>query len=79
MDSAATRAAIRQTGRTALLAERAAGAIDQPFVSKGEKETQAFARSAKGDCLKGEFGGGGGGLLSIPFFVVAEVSGHCGK
>lgn len=79
MDSAATRAAIRQAGRTALLSERAASAIDQPWVSPRDGEARAIARSAKGDCLKGEFGGAGMGLLSVPFFVVAELRGQCAR
>lgn len=79
MDTAATRAAIRQTGRSTLLSERAASATDQPFVSRGEKEAQAVARTAKGDCLKGEFAGAGMGLLSVPFFVVAEARGQCAR
>ncbi len=79
MDTTATRTAIRQSGRTPLWAERTASAIDQPFVSKAERQADAVARSAKGDCLKGEFSGGGMGLLSLPFFVAAEVSGHCAR
>ena len=79
MDTAATRAAIHQSGRTPLWAERTASAIDQAFVSNANKQAQAVAQSAKGDCLKGEFGGGGMGLLSLPFLVVAEASGHCAR
>lgn len=79
MDTAATRAAVQQSARTPLWAERTASASDQPFVSKADKQAQAVARSAKGDCLKGEFGGGGMGLLSLPFFVAAEVNGRCAR
>lgn len=79
MDTAATRAAIRQASRTPLWAERTASAIDQPFVSKADKQAEAVAKSAKGDCLKGEFDGAGMGLLSLPFFVVAEARGHCAR
>lgn len=79
LDTAATRAAIRQAGRTALLSERAASATDQAFTSQREREAQAIARTAKGDCLKGDFAGGGLGLLSVPFFVVAEVRGQCAR
>lgn len=79
LDTAATRTAILQSTRTPLWAERTASAIDQPFVSRAEKQAEAVAKSAKGDCLKGEFGGAGMGLLSLPFFVVAEVQGHCAR
>jgi hypothetical protein len=37
----------------------------------------AVAASAKGDCGKGEFFGGGGGLLSAPFLAYAVVAGNC--
>jgi hypothetical protein len=37
----------------------------------------AVAASAKGDCLKGEFLGGGMGLLSAPFLAYAAVAGNC--
>lgn len=37
----------------------------------------AVAASVKGDCLKGEFAGGGMGLLSLPFLAVAAVRGDC--
>ena len=31
----------------------------------------------KGDCGKGDYAGGGMGLLSLPFLVAAEALGHC--
>jgi hypothetical protein len=37
----------------------------------------AVAASAKGDCLKGEYLGGGMGLLSAPFLAFAAAAGHC--
>jgi hypothetical protein len=79
LDSAATRAAIRQAAHAPLLVERAASANDQRIVAKSEKLTEDVRQSAKGDCLKGEFGGAGMGLLSLPFFVAAEVGGHCAR
>jgi hypothetical protein len=38
---------------------------------------QAVATSAKGDCLKGEYAGGGMGLLSLPFLALAAVRDAC--
>lgn len=37
----------------------------------------AVAAAAKGDCMKGEFLGGGMGLLSAPFLAYAAAAGHC--
>jgi hypothetical protein len=38
---------------------------------------QALAAAHKGDCGKGEYLGGGMGLLSAPFLVAAEALGKC--
>lgn len=75
-----TRRAIRMATREPLLSERAAQASQAP-----DRETaqQRFGRevasSAYGNCLKGDFPGGGGGLLSLPLFLLAEASGKCAK
>jgi hypothetical protein len=37
----------------------------------------AVAASAKGDCIKGEYFGGGMGLLSAPFLAYAAAAGNC--
>ncbi len=37
-----------------------------------ERLGQEMARGARGDCLKGEYAGSGMGLLSLPFWLVAE-------
>jgi len=39
----------------------------------------AIASGARGDCDKGEFAGGGMGLLSLPFWAIARLRDHCGK
>lgn len=80
LQTEATRQAIRLATRAPLLSERAASASEAP-----DRETahQRFgrevARSAHGNCLKGEFPGAGAGLLSLPMFLVAEASGRCQK
>jgi hypothetical protein len=38
---------------------------------------RAVASSAKGDCLKGEYAGGGMGLLSLPFLALAVARDAC--
>lgn len=72
LDSEATRRAIRQAAREAAPLTAA---------PPGETEQQRLARrieqSGHGDCLKGEFIGGGMGLLSAPFWLLAEARGKC--
>ncbi len=38
---------------------------------------QNIAAAHKGDCMKGDFPGGGMGLLSAPFLLAAEAMGKC--
>ena len=38
---------------------------------------QEIARGARGDCLKGEYAGSGMGLLSLPFWLIAELREKC--
>ncbi len=74
----ATQRAIREAGRQPLLSERAASASQD----SGRETAQArlgreIQQAGTPDCLKGEFLGGGGGLLSLPFWLVAEARGKC--
>ncbi|MBI3349445.1 MAG: hypothetical protein HY020_19820 [Burkholderiales bacterium] len=78
LHSDATRRAIREATRQPLLSERAASASQDP----GRENTQArlgreIQQAGTTDCLKGDFLGGGAGLLSLPFWVVAEARGKC--
>lgn len=74
LDSEATRRALRQsaletpTGPPQALAENS-----QQRLEGGMKG------SAHGDCLKSEFLGGGMGLLSAPFWLLAEARGKCSR
>lgn len=76
---AATQRAIRQsTQGQPLLAERADRASQAP--DKVDASTQLgneMMKGATGDCLKGEYAGGGMGLLSAPFWLLAEARGKC--
>lgn len=80
LNTEATRRAIHLATRAPLLSERAASASEAP---DRENTQQRFgrevARTAYGNCLKGEFPGAGGGLLSLPMFLIAEASGRCQK
>lgn len=76
----ATRQAIRLATRAPLLSERAASATDAPARETAQQRFgREVARTAHGNCLKGEFPGGGAGLLSLPMFLIAEASGRCQK
>jgi hypothetical protein len=78
LQSEATRRAVWQASRQPLLSERAASASQDP----GRETSQArlgreIQQAGTTDCLKGEFLGGGAGLLSLPFWLVAEARGKC--
>jgi hypothetical protein len=78
LDSEATRRAVRMGTREPLLSERAAAASQDPGrLSAQQRMGQEIAQAANGDCLKGEYAGGGMGLLSLPFWLAAEVRGKC--
>lgn len=86
MDSAATRDAIRQTGRQALLHERTAEATGQPIVRTDTALAEAVAEAGKPDCLKDPKAASGqigpialGGILGLPFLAARVVSGNCAK
>jgi hypothetical protein len=76
----ATRQAIRLATRAPLLSERAASASEAPARETAQQRFgREVARTAYGNCLKGEFPGAGAGLLSLPMFLIAEASGRCQK
>lgn len=80
LDGAATRRAIRALAREPSLAERAALASGQPpRASRGEALAEDIERNAIGDCSKGEYAGAGMGLLSLPFWLLAELRERCAR
>lgn len=77
-DTDATRRAIREAGRQHSTGEMGALATDAPApLGTQERMGQEIARGARGDCLKGEFAGSGMGLLSLPFWLIAEMRDKC--
>jgi hypothetical protein len=72
LDSEATRRAVRQSARDAPLTARS----DLPENAQ-QRLGREIGEAATGDCLKGEFAGGGMGLLSLPFWALAEARGKC--
>lgn len=81
MDGAATRLAVRQSTRGApLLSERADQASQAPErLDASARLGREIKDAGAGDCLKGEYAGGGMGLLSAPFLLLAQARGKCAK
>jgi hypothetical protein len=75
LDPEATRLAIRAVARDPSPSGLARSADAAPGAN--ERLAQGLAAAQKGDCMKGEFAGGGGGLLSLPFLIAAEAMGKC--
>lgn len=46
-------------------------------LSAQQRLARDIERAGFGNCLQGEYEGGGMGLLSVPFFIVAELRGRC--
>lgn len=60
------------------ITEQAALASQAPKkLSSTERLGNQIQSAANGDCLKGEFSGAGMGLLSLPFWAIAEARGKC--
>jgi hypothetical protein len=69
---------LKALARRETWAERQASATGlEPAPTAEERRAQANAATARGDCLKGEYAGGGMGLLSLPFLAVAAARGKC--
>lgn len=81
MEGAATRLAVRQSTRGApLLSERADQASQAPErLDASARLGHEIKEAGNGDCLKGEYAGGGMGLLSAPFLLLAKARGKCAK
>ena len=76
MDGEATRRAIRAAAREPTSPRRPA-ARARSLRTPDERLGDQVQRSAKGDCLKGEYLGGGMGLLSLPFLAVPPLRDQC--
>jgi flagellar hook-length control protein FliK len=72
LDSEATRRAVRHAARSAPLT--ASNDIPENAQQRLGRE---IGEAATSDCLKGEFAGAGMGLLSLPFWALAEARGKC--
>lgn len=72
LDSAAGRLAVQA-------AARQGPAALQPPVQREDPLASAMREAAHGDCMKGEFKGGGMGLLSLPMLAAAALKGECSR
>ena len=75
LDAEAMRLAVRDVARHPSVAGLAN--LADPQATAGERLTAGVDAAKKGDCSKGEFLGGGGGLLSLPFLAAAAALGKC--
>lgn len=76
LDSPATRRAIADAARAPSLAQLP-GTTQRAGPS--QRLGDAIGAGAHGDCDKGQYVGGGMGLLSLPFLAVAKLRGDCAR
>jgi hypothetical protein len=76
LDPEKTRQVLRAHARDVPIAEQAVGGASRRVTST-ERFGAQVQSSATGDCLKSEFMGGNLGILSLPFWALAEVRGKC--
>ncbi len=76
LDSEATRRALRASARAPGLAAQV-GRIGTAPLTPDERLGAEVQKGARGDCLKGEYLGGGMGLLSLPFLAAAALREQC--
>lgn len=72
LDSAAGREAVQSAARQGLARPQIPAQGEDPLAN-GMRE------AAQGDCMKGEFKGGGMGLLSLPMLAAAALKGECSR
>ena len=78
LETDASRRAIRDAARQRSTGELGALATGEKApLSEPDRLGQEIARGARGDCLKGEYAGSGMGLLSLPFWLIAELREKC--
>lgn len=74
------RRTMREIAGSKTFAEKAAELMPELGPRTEQQQlAQNIERAAYGDCLKGEFAGGGIGLLSLPFLILAEARNHCAR
>lgn len=79
MQTDATRQALHEFARLPLLSERAASATERSPSSPADALASHLGGSLHGDCRRGDYPGGGMGLLSLPFLVAAQAAGRCAR
>lgn len=80
LHSESTRRALRDIGRERSFADRAGQDLNSnPRSAFDSRLSTGVAGAARGDCRKGEFKGGGMGLLSLPALALAAATGECAR
>lgn len=80
LDAEVARRAIRGLARKRSTAELAMENLNQPArAAPGARMAAGIGEAARGDCAKGDFKGGGMGLLSLPFLAAAALQGECAR
>ncbi len=72
LDSAAGREAVQSAARQGLV-------WPQIHAQREDPPASGMREAAQGDCMKGEFKGGGMGLLSLPMLAAAALKGECSR
>lgn len=72
LDSAAGREAVQSAARQGLVRPQIHAQREDPLAS-------GMRQAAQGDCMKGEFKGGGMGLLNLPVLAAAALKGECSR
>jgi len=80
LHSESMRRALRDIARERSFADRAAEDLNgSPRSGFDSSLSAGVAGAARGDCRKGEFKGGGMGLLSLPALALAAANGECAR
>lgn len=79
LDAPHSQRALAQAARTATPAAQAMQALPHGGPTTQEQLAHGLQQARHGDCAKGEFKGGGMGLLSLPALAAAMARGECSR
>jgi len=79
LDTEASRRAIHSAARNPNLASRINEQVGVRSPTAAQRLPGNVQQAAKGDCMKGEYPGGGMSLLSLPFLAAALATGNCAQ
>lgn len=79
LDTEASRRAMHSAARNPNLASRINQQVGVRSPTAAQRLPGNVQQAAKGDCMKGEYPGGGMSLLSLPFLAAALATGNCAQ